>query len=298
MRCIIKLRKVKIFAGVGAAVLCAIMIAAAVTVDNAKAEKHRYIESSQELALNDLADAAAMLEEAMRTGNKESAFRAAGMAEAYLSRTGLENCGAIYALLSGICSGEYDIEICEDLVFSVKEALKGDGGAALRALAEKNEVKAEATIPDVTEDALSERVLKRIGRGSEDIAERKAEAFCCPNAVIYKCETDLPESYKYSGENIFIALEGKRPRVTLYCFERELDESHTVTYEDAAHTAEMILNKEKLKVKGEPVQAFENGIYQFTYNSESGEKLVSIEIYSDTGRLRKFDAVNYYAASN
>lgn len=298
MRCIMRYGKLKIFIGIGAAVLCVIMIVAAVTVDSAKAEKRRYIESSQELALNDLADAAAMLEEAVRTGNKETAFRAAGMAEAYLSRAGFENCGALYAILSGICSGEYDIGICEDFAFAAKKALDGDKGAALSALAGSLQPETETSMPETTEDALSSRVLKRIGRDGEDVAERKATAFCCPNAVFERCESDLPFSYKYSGNNIFIAVDGKHPRVTMYCFDRELDEKHTVTYEDAEHAVEMIIKKEKLKLKGDPEQAFEDGIYHFIYRSDSGEELVKFEIYSDTGRLRRYDAVNYYAATD
>lgn len=293
-----KSKNIKILVGVGAAVLCLLLLATAIAVDGAKYEKRKYIESSHELARNDLADAVAMLEEAVRTGNKEAAYRAAGMAEAYLSRSGFDNCGAIYAVISGICSGEYGIEICEDLVFAARKALNGDGGAALRALAGESEPETEPPSPETTEDALSERVLKRIGRGGEDIAEKKATAFCCPNAVFEKCESGIPSSYKYSGENIFIALEGKRPHVTMYCFDRDLDENHSVTYEDAAHAVEMIVKKEKLKLEGDPEQTFEDGIYRFTYRSESGEKLVSIEIYSDTGRLRKFDAVNYYATDN
>ena len=282
----------------GAAVLCLLLLATAFAVDNAKSEKRRYIESSQELARSDLADAAAMLEEAVRTGSKEASFRAAGMAEAYLSRAGIDNCGAIYSIIAGICSGEYGVDICEDLVFAAQKARDGDGGAALRALAGSTETETEPPAPESTEDTLSERVLKRIGKGGENMAEQKATAFCCPNAVFERCECDLLGSYKYSGENIFIALEGKRPHVTMYCFDRDLDENHTITYEKAEHTAEMIVKKEKLKLEGGAEQTFEDGIYRFAYLSESGEELVSIEIYSDTGRLRKFNAVNYYSEFN
>lgn len=292
-----KYRKFKIFAIVAAAVLCVITVGAGIAVDSAKEEKHKYIRSSQEMAINDLADATKMLEKAVRTGDKEAAFRAAGMAEAYLSRSGLDNCGALYTVIVGICTGEYGIEICEELAFAAKEALNGDGGAALRALAKISEPIAYA--PETTaEDTLSERVLKRIGRDSDEVAEKKATAFCCPNAVFERCESEIPSSFKYSGENIFIALEGKRPHVTMYCFDRDLNENHTVTYEDAAHTVELLVKKEKLKLADEPLQTFEDGIYRFTYLTKGGEKLVSIEIYSDTGRLRKFDAVNYYASIN
>ncbi len=282
----------------GAAVLCLLLLATAFAVDNAKSEKRRYIESSQELARSDLADAAAMLEEAVRMGDTEAAFRAAGMAEAYLSRTGIENCGAIYAVISGICTGEYGIEVCEDFALAAKKARDGDGGAALRALAGGSATETESLAPETTEDALSARVLKRMGRGGEDIAEKKARAFCCPNAVFERCETDVPASYKYSGDNIFISLGGDRTHVTMYCFDRDLDERYTVTSEDAAHTVEMIVKKEKLKLDGDPEQAFEDGIYRFSYRSESGVELVTIEIYSDTGRLRRYDAVNYYSKTN
>lgn len=292
-----KYRKFKIFAIVAAAVLCVVTVGAGIAVDSAKEEKHKYIRSSQEMAINDLADAAKMLEKAVRTGDKEAAFRAAGMAEAYLSRSGLDNCGALYTVIVSICTGEYGIDICEELALAAKEALNGDGGAALRALAKRSEP--ISYVPETTaEDTLSERVLKRIGRGSDEVAKKKATAFCCPNAVFERCESEIPSSFKYSGENIFIALEGKRPHVTMYCFDRDLNENHTVTYEDAAHTVELLVKKEKLKLADEPLQTFEDGIYCFTYLTKDGEKLVSIEIYSDTGRLRKFDAVNYYASIN
>lgn len=290
-----KTNNLKKIIGVGVAVLCLILLATAFAVDNAKTEKRRYIESTQVLARNDLADAVKELEEAVRNGDKEAAFRAAGMAEAYLSRSGIDNCGALYAVISGICAGEYGMDICEDLVFAAQKALEGDGGAALRALAGESEPETEFFAPETTEDALSARVLKRMGRGGEDIAEKKARAFCCPNAVFERCESNLPASYKYSGENIFIALEGKRPHVTMYCFDRDLDESHTVTYEDAAHTVEMVVKKEKLKLNDPPEQTFEDGIYRFAYRTDSGDDLVTFEVYSDTGRLRRYDAVNYYS---
>lgn len=293
-----KSKNSKIFIAVGAAGLCLLLFAVALAVGSAKTEKRRYIESSQEMARNDLADAAEMLEEALRAGDTEAANRAAGMAEAYLSRAGLKDCGGLYAIISGICSGEYGIEKCEEFTLAARKARDGDGGAALRALAEPLESETESLPPETTEDALSARVLKRMGRDVSDIAEKKARSFCCPNAVFEICTTDIPASYKYSGDNIFIALEGEKARVTMYCFDRDLDERYTVTSEDAAHTVDMVVKKEKLRLTNTPEQTLENGIYRFTYLSESGEELVTLEIYSDTGRLRKYDAVNYYSKSN
>lgn len=283
---------------VGAAALCLLLVACAIAVDRAKSEKRRYIESSNELARNDLADAAEMLEAAILSGDKEAAIHAAGLAEAYLSRAGIENCGALYAIISGICEGEYGIETCEEFLNAVKKARDGDGGAALRALADNSAPETDPLSAETTEDALSARVMKRLGRGNDDIAEKKARAFCCPNAVFERCVCDIPASYKYSGDNIFVAVEGERAHVTLYCFDRELDERYTVTSEDAMHTVDMIVKKEKLRLEGEPDFIRENGLYRFTYPSEDGSALVTIEIYSDTGRLRKYDAVNYYSKIN
>ena len=284
----------KIFIAIGVAVTGVLMLTASLAVGHARAQTAKYIESSEAMARSDLADAARMLEEALKIGDRDLLNRAAGLTEAYLSRSGLEDCGGIYAIIGGICSGEYGIEICEELANAAKKALDGDGGAALRRLCEPFESQTEPIPDETTEDALSARVLKKLGRSADDVAERKAQAFCCPNAVLEKCESDLPESYIFSGDNIFIALEGKRPQVTMYCFDRELDERYTVTSEDAEYAVDMIVKKEKLKLPDSPKQTFENGIYRFDYLSENGSILVTFEIYSDTGRLRRYDAVNYY----
>lgn len=285
----------KIYVAVGSAVLCMLLFALALAVGNARAKTDKYIDSAQQMARQDLADAAMMLENAVKSGDRDSANRAAGLAEAYLSRAGLDDCSALYAILSGIPRGEYGIEACEEFALAARKARDGDGGTALRRLARLAEYEPEALPAETTEDALSARVLKRMGRSADDVAEKKARAFCCPNAAFEKCETDIPNSYKFSGDNIFIALEGERPHVTMYCFERDTVEDHTVTSEDAAEAAQRIIKKENLRLSDTPNPTREDGIYRFTYTSEEGEALVVMEFYSDTGRLRKYDAVNYYS---
>ena len=81
----------------------------------------------------------------------------------------------------------------------------------------------------------------------------------------------------------------------MYCFERELDPNHSVSEEDALQTAANVIKREKLKLRGEAHTELHDGIYRSVwYKDESKEPLVVLEIYSDTGRLRLYDAVNYY----
>lgn len=286
------------------AALCSVAVAAAVllfalgiTVANAKEEKNRYASAEAYLARCDLAEAAAELREAVNTGNAEAAFRAAGRAEAYLSRAGLQGCESVYALISGILSGEFGKEACEALAKAAEMARDGDGGEALRSLFSRDESEASSP-PETTEDELAARILNNLGRGSGDVSEKRARAFCCPNAAFERCGTDLPATYKFSGDNIFIALEGEKARVTMYCFDRELDESRSVSEEEAEKAVRSIIEKEKLRLASEPEKEFRDGVYSFVYRSDSGEPIVSFEIYGDTGRLRKFNAVAYYAKSD
>lgn len=288
----------KVYIAIATAAITVIMLSAAVAVGIARTQTAKYIESSENMAKSDFADAARIMEEAMQNEDRDALNRAAGLAEAYLSRSGLEGCGSVYSLIKGICNGDYGFEICESLADAAEKARKGDDGRALRRLCDPFEAETEAIPAETTEDALSARVLKRMGRSSDDVAEKRARAFCCPNAVLHKCESDLPDFYIFSGENIFISLEGQRPHVTMYCFDREIDERFTITSEDAANTADMIIKKEKLGLQGEPTQSYEKGIYRFDFVSENGETLVLLEIYSDTGRLRLYDAVNYYSQTN
>ncbi len=271
-----------------------LLLATAMAVGNAEKKKDEYIKHSQRLAMNDLADALMHLEEALKADDFTSANREAGKAEAYLSRSGLEGCEEIYAIITGICRGEYGIEMAEELSRAVNSALDGDGGKALRAITGIREPR-EAEEEETTEDLLSSRVLERLGQGKDDVAAKRAAAFACPNAAFEECGSDIPQCFKFSGENIFIAVEGKSARVTMYCFDRELDERYSVSPEQAAHTVEMIAKKEKLRLPQDAEPILDGGVYRFVYtNEESTEPLIVFEIYSDTGRLRLFNAVNYY----
>ncbi len=272
-----------------------LLFATALAVGEAGKEKSEYIAASQRLALHDLADAALQLEDAVKAGDVPAMNRAAGKAEAYLSRSGIKNCGNVYSIINGICTGEYDAEMSEKLSQAVRGALEGDGGEALRSLY-KAEATEDETSAETTEDLLSSRVLKRIGRGGDDIAAKRAAAFACPNAVFDECDSAATGSYKYSGDNIFIAVEGESARVTMYCFDRDRDERYSVTAEEAAHTVEMIAKKEKLKLPHETQPILDGDVYRFVYKDEKkeGDPIIIFEVYADTGRLRKYDAVNYY----
>lgn len=288
-----KTRNKTVFAIITAISIGALLLATAMAVGNAEKRKDDYIRQSQRLALNDLSDALVHLEEALKADDLTSVNREAGKAEAYLSRSGLEGCEGIYAIITGICRGEYGTEMAEELSQAVKSAIGGDGGEALRALCtagDPNEISEETT-----EDLLSSRVLERLGQGKDDIAAKRAAAFACPNAAFDACGSDIPECFKYSGGNIFIAVEGKSARVTMYCFDRELDERYSVSPEQAAHTVEMIAKKEKLRLPQDAEPILDGGVYRFVYTDEErSEPLVVFEIYSDTGRLRLYNAVNYY----
>jgi hypothetical protein len=278
-----------------AATVAILLFALGKTVTDAKGERDRYAASSAYLAICDLADATKELRDAINIGDAAAAYRAGGRAEAYLSRAGLEGCESVYALISGILSGEFGKEACEKLAKAAEMAREGDGGEALRSLLWQREPEEESYIPETTEDELSARILHNLGRGGADVSEKRARAFCCPNAAFERCESDVPATYKFSGDNIFISLEGERARVTMYCFDRELDERYSISAEDAEKAVKAILEKEKLRLPTEPEKDFNNGIFSFIYRSDSGEAIASFEIYGDTGRLRKFDAVNYYA---
>lgn len=272
-----------------------LLFATALAVGKSMKQKDDYVSAAQRLALHDLSDAVLALEEAAKAGDVPAMNRAAGKAEAYLSRSGIKNCGSIYSLINGICNGEYDTEMSERLSRAVGKAIEGDGGEALRSLYNTEET-SEVTSEETTEDMLTSRMLKRIGRGSDDIAEKRARSFACLNAVFDECETDKAKSYLFSGDNIFVAVEGESSRVTMYCFDRDTDERYSVPPEEAAHTVNMIVKKEKLRLPSQTEPILDSGIYRFVYTDPKAADtpVLIFEIYADTGRLRKYDAVNYY----
>lgn len=288
-----KTRNKNLLAVLAAVGIGALLLATALFAGNAERKKDEYIKQSRMLAMKDLSDALVHLGEAVESDDLPAINREAGKAEAYLSRSGLDGCGGVYAILNGICRGEYGIETVGALIRAARSALEGDGGKELRSIfgSDEPDVAAEET----TEDLLSSRVLERLGQGKDDVAAKRATAFACPNAAFEECITDIPECFRYSGGNVFISVEGKSSRVTMYCFDRELDERYSVSRDNAARTVEMIVKKEKLRLKGDPETTLDGGVYRFVYRDEETKNpLVIFEVYSDTGRLRMYNAVNYY----
>ncbi len=283
--------KAKIAIYCTAAVMAALVLfGTAFTVTRARNEKSRYMEAEKKLALLDLRDALNEMEKALSVGDSVALNRAAGMAEAYLSRAGLGDTAEAYRTIGLIASGECGEGECRALIDAVKNAIEGNA-EALRG----REAKAAESEQETTEDMLASRMLERIGKGKHDIALARATAFACPNAIFSPATCD-DGCYKYSGDNIFIAVGGSNSRVLMYCFEREVDQRYSISEEDALQTAANVIKREKLKLRGEAHTELHDGIYRSVwYKDESEEPLVVLEIYSDTGRLRLYDAVNYYS---
>ena len=271
-----------------ALLIAAVIFGAAFAVSRAMEEKSRYMEAEKRLALLDLQDALNEMEKALLAGDSPALNRAAGMAEAYLSRAGLGDTPEVYRTIGLIASGECGEDECNALIDAVKNALNGDVGA-LRG----REARTAESEQETTEDMLASRMLERIGKGKDDIALARATAFACPNALFSPAICD-DGCFKYSGDNIFISVGGSNSRVLMYCFERELDPNHSVSEEDALQTAVNVIKREKLKLRGEAQTELHDGIYRVWYNEDGAQPLVVLEIYSDTGRLRLYDAVNYY----
>ena len=286
--------KIKIFAACLCAAAIAVTSGIGISLAGRLKRTESYAAAQEYLARCDLIDAARDIRDALATGDAEAASRASGRAEAYLSRAGLEGCEYVYTLLRDVCAGKYGEEIFDLLVIAAEKARDGDGGEALRRLVKPAPSETETTTEE-TEDALSARILERLGKSGDDVAERRARAFCCPNAAFGECASDISRSYKYSGDNVFISLDGESVRVTMYCFDRELDERYEISAEEAARTVASVIRKEKLRLTHDPEETCEGGVYRFIYRSDSGEPSVIFEVYGDTGRLRKYDAVNYYA---
>ncbi len=278
----------------------AVIFGSAFAVSRAMGEKAKYIDAERKLAVADLCKALNDMEKAASEGDLSALNFAAGRAEAHLSRAGLEDCGGIYGEIRRICSGEGGEEECARLADAVKRAAEGDGGRALREIS-GGEIPSNDTDAETTEDLLSSRMLKRLGNSRGDVALRRAQAFACPNAVFDECTTHATSSFAYSGENVFVMVLGETPRVVMYCFDRDTDPRYSVTPEEAERNTEMIIKREKLRLAEKRVTEEKDGLYRivcYGKDSLSDTPLVTVEIYSDTGRLRLYDAVNYYKYQN
>ena len=267
----------------------AVIFGSAFAVSRAMNEKSRCMEAEKKLALLDLRDALNEMEKALSEDDAMALNRAAGMAQAYLSRAGLGDPPEVYRTIGLIASGECGEGECRALIDAVKNALDGDTDALRR-----REVRVAESEQETTEDMLASRMLERIGKGKDDVALARATAFACPNALFRPAVCD-DGCFKYSGDNIFISVGGSNSRVLMYCFERELDPNHSVSEDEALQTAVNVVKREKLKLHGEAHTELCDGIYRSVwYKDETEGPLVVLGVYSDTGRLRLYNAVNYY----
>ncbi len=270
----------------------AVVFGSVYAVSRAMGEKSKYIDAEKKLALSDFCEALNEMEKAVSEGDTVALNFAAGRAEAYLSRARLGDAGEAYRMIALIASGEYGADECRILSEAAEKALGGDDKALLSL---KSVERREAEVrEETTEDMLASRTLERIGKGRDDVALARATAFACPNAVFKEiiCDDGL---FKYSGDNIFIAVGGANSRVMMYCFERDWDPRYSVSEEEAMSTAQNVIKREKLKLQGEPKRELHDGVYRSVWlKDDSEEALVVIDVYADTGRLRLFDAVKYY----
>ncbi|MBQ1196602.1 MAG: hypothetical protein IIX44_10200 [Clostridia bacterium] len=270
----------------------ALLFGTALTVGRARAEKTRYIQAELEMIRYDLCAAADEMMSAMNEGDEAELNRAAGKVEAYLSRAALGDCGEIYREIQRICSCG-NAEDCQRLVDAVKKAARGDKNA-LREISEEDT--SISTEEEKTENLIDSQIVKRLGKDRPSIALQRAQDFACPNAAFDECNCREPLSFAYSGENVFVMVSGEAPRVVMYCFDRETDERYSISPNEAERRVELIIKKEKLAL-GECKTTRDGNVYRtvcYEKNGLSSTPLVTFEIYSDTGRLRLYDASDYY----
>lgn len=265
-------------------------------------ELSKVTQSEARLARHDLADAAGeMVDAARHLSADDGAFRfalAAGAAQAYLSRSQLDDCEEAYALIDELARrawGEEDISaVCAAFAEAVSSA-ENDGGTALR------ELLASAQVKDMLfreQKANGDFLcLRQLGDGGRASAERTARRFACRNCELWVCESNaFPPSYVLSGKNVYISLTYDGERVLEYCFDRNVDLARDVGEKKARAVAFSVLNGQRLgRLCEREESALENGIYRFCFTDSSfSHDLAVVEIYADTGRLRRFSAVEYY----
>ncbi len=281
----------------------AIAVAAVATVvirENALAKSNA---AAARFARCDFSDAAAEMAETaeMLLNDEDAVYRfvlSAGEARAHLSRARLDGCERVYALIGSLVervrAGEDVISLCR--AFSdAASRVEADGGKALCELLETKQVQ-EVLLREqgANGDFLC---LKGLGDGGKAQAERTASRFCCENCKLRLCDSyGFPPSYVFTGKNVYISLTYDGERVLEYCFDRDVDLSRDVGRERALEVALGVLNGQKLSVPNENVTiSSADGIYRFYWKDEpAGQELVVLEIYADTGRLRRFSALEYY----
>jgi hypothetical protein len=268
----------------------AVIFGSVFAVSRAAVEKAKYIESEKHLAISDLCAALEDMERALTDSDGDALNRAAGRAEAYLSRAGLRDAGEAYGVILRIAEGEGNADDLRELINAARSALNGEQ-SAFSVYEQKN---TESYSAEATDDKLSAQMLERLGKGRDDVALSRATAFACENAVFDEAEC-ADGGFKYSGDNIFISVGGSGNRVLMYCFERDIDPRYSISAQKAMNTTMKIVKKEKLKLGSDPVTELRDGIYRSIWYKENSDKpLIVLEIYADTGRLRLYNAIEYY----
>ncbi len=255
------------------------------------------------LARCDLSDAAAEMAEAAETllSDEDAVYRlsmAAGAAMAHMSRAQLKGCERAYTLIDSLVErargGEDIAFFCQSFARAVSCA-ETDGGKALCDLLQTEQAQAMLfREQSANGDFLC---LRGLGDGGKTQAERTARSFCCANCKLGLCDSyGFPPSYVFTGKNVYISLTYDGERVLEYCFDRDVDMSRDIGQKKALEIALGVLKGQGLNVPNENFTVCSNdGIYKFYWSdSSAGRELVIAEIYADTGRLRRFSALEYY----
>jgi hypothetical protein len=294
-----KTRKILIFT-IAAVAIAAVSIFTVIVKEN---DIRAVADTDARLARCDLADAAAEMSDTAsliykQEGDVIKFAQSAGAAQAYMSRARLDGCQNAYAFIDALIerarSGEDVRKACKDFANAVSKAEK-DGGEALRGLL------ASPTVSDMILQEQSTRTdflrLRSMGDGGLANAERTASRFACKNCELSICENNtFPPSYVFAGENVYISLTYDGERVLEYCFDRDVDLTRDIGEGSARAIALSVVEGQRLgKLREAEATRLNNGIYRFCWSDASfSHELAVAEIYADTGRLRRFCAIEYY----
>lgn len=312
----------------GAVAVAATLLAASSAVADAEREAIRRIEEERMLSAVAFAEAAEDLYSAVEAGNAEDVIRSAGKAEAYLSQSGLKDCTEAYSVIDRICSmsrnKEERLALAEWLAQAGKAVASGDGGEALGNLpselwnnedgdedvngkenananstanANSNESRAEEgrelKIPNGAEGFSA---FRNSGDAGEENAKKKAKEFACENARLTLVKgLTFPPSYCWTSENVFVRVSADGKHVLEYCYDRDLCQDGRDVGEEKARRKVMALMEGEIPELGSaPEVTVWEGVYRFEWRDADGRRRVMVEIYADSGRLRRYDAVGYY----
>ncbi|MCQ2354989.1 MAG: hypothetical protein MJ102_07830 [Clostridia bacterium] len=287
-----------VLAVAAAAAAAAILWAAAAAVSGAekKIEKSEY--AGRQLAAKAFSEAADELKKAAESGDKTALGRAAGRAEAYLSQAGIEGSGTAYSVIKRICIAENDNErsaLIRWLTDSAHAAEAGDGGKALRVPPDK----VNGTEVREHDGALIYSAFRSSEDAGEERAEEKAISFSCENVRLISVDgLTFPPSYCFSSENVFVRVSADGKHILEYCFDRDPLRGREYDQAYGFEIASEIVRGEIADLSEDIRMSDFGEYYRFEWLTDSGEIMVTAEIYGDTGRLRRFDALGYYAALN